>query len=288
MKKVLVIGVAFNSDDYSTAFIKAAARTRQQANVQVVVVENSEHEPVQLRHAAEESPDVVSVEWMPENPGYFGAARRVLSNRVASDGPLSFDAVVVCNVDVQLDFDRLVQGVDEALEEFGDAVVIAPRITEGEHQRELNPHVLTRWKTSRRLAFGLARSVPLLFTAIEWIHQRRQHRVPNQPRVEPSGTLMYSPHGSFMIFGRGFFTSGGAIPEAPLYDEEYAVGEIAQMIGIPVRFFPGIEILHVGAVSTSRIPSPAKRHLLRRTALFYAGWQPEFSRDSMSQWFLRG
>lgn len=283
-----MIGVAFNSDDYSAAFVEAAGRTRQQANVRIVVVENSEYEPILLREVAEKAPDVVSVEWMPDNPGYFGAARRVLSNRVAKEGPLSFDAVVVCNVDVEIDFDRLLDGVDEALEEFGDAVVIAPRIVEGGHARELNPHVLERWKTSRRLAFGFVRGIPLLFSAIELIHQWKQQRLPDRKRVEPPGTLMYSPHGSFMIFGKGYFTRGGAIPEAPLYDEEYAVGEIAQMIGVPVRFFPAIEVLHVGAVSTSRIPSPAKRRLLKRTALFYAGWRPEFSRDSMSQWFVDG
>src|SRR5690606_22306175 len=67
---------------------------------------------------------------------------------------------------------------------------------------------------------------------------------------------IYAPHGSFVLFSRGYFENGGILDyPLPLYGEEIFVAETCRAIGADVVYVPEIEVQHDEHVSTRLLNS---------------------------------
>lgn len=202
--------------------------------------------------------DVVWVR-RPDNPGYLeGAwvAREEYLRRSPVEAP-SWTAI--SNTDLTL----ASSDVLAALSSWDESLpwLIAPRITEGDHRSEKNPHVfqsrplwrhrVNAWVTSTRLS-------SLIYLAM-WAGRSRlsaarhvaRHDGAQWQRTHPAGTEFYSPYGALMLFSRGFFEHDGELPRnIPLQSEEYFLAEAAIERGAPVVYVPDIHAHHAGHSTT--------------------------------------
>lgn len=276
---VLLIPVAYKNQNSAHRFCEQLVA----ANVDGVEVCLADNSPA----SAAEVPQPLSsfgVYRFPHNPGYVGAPRLVLSALVADRGPLSVDAVVICNTDLEFSIDDLVETVERHRAATGNTRwVLAPDIYEDGVQK--NPNMLAAPGLSSTVRNrSLSSGFPLAL-AYRWLSRRRSEA---RSDVPTTADTMFAPHGSLMIFGSGYFTAGGSFHEGPLFNEELAIGKMAQAAGVPVRFAPELVVTHVGEETTGSYYSRRRYQSTSASWKFFRNWQPEFSLGLMSTWFQSG
>jgi len=58
--------------------------------------------------------------------------------------------------------------------------------------------------------------------------------------------FIYAPHGSFIIFSKNFFQSGGYLDQnLTMYGEEFTTAEIANKLKTRIYYEPDIEVVHL-------------------------------------------
>jgi GT2 family glycosyltransferase len=242
------------------ADVKAQRTTRQ---LRVVVVDNSESE--QFDQTLSTIPDhlVGAVVLKPgANLGYFGGARFAME-RLCSLGITAPNWVILSNPDIRI---RDVNFCERLLAVDHTAVgMVAPQILSEYSGCDLNPfiekrltptqvHNLQMWFSSYALYSGRACvSRVKCAAASAWQKARRRLWKRGEERRERS---IYSPHGSFLIFSRRFFDSGGSLDEKLfLYGEEIAVAESCRVLGLPIIYRPQLMVVHREHETTGRCAS---------------------------------
>lgn len=222
--------------------------------------------PGRSRHA----PEVLFVE-RPDNPGYLEGALVGLEAYVAAQGsPPGWCAL--SNTDLDLLSGNPLEVLD--LHDAHQAVVLAPRITEGEEGTEKNPHVLER-RSLRRLRLNAVMGSNLVTTllyqvlaAARWRASGMTGRGRHDPAVwnaaHAAGARFYSPYGALMFFS-GVFVAQDPLPRlAPLLTEEYFIAEAARALGAPIVFEPRIHAHHSAHVTTGPKVSVARARATSR------------------------
>ncbi len=281
---VLVLPVLYNSTSSGISLGERLAGRAASEDMDVVLSDNSPTADQRLYEFAKDHPGI-RVHHYPDNPGYLGAPKRVLSELVAASGPLSYRAVVVCNTDLELDADDLIDTVRE-MEQFDPSCswVLGPDIVEPDG-RLLNPHIMRRPSGLRSLA---QRSLGFSYvTATAYRAFSRLSVSFTKPKAEryAAGSTMFAPHGAMMIFGSGYFRSGGTFPDGPLFNEEIAVGRLAEYTSTPVIYAPRLKVRHEGKLTTGAALSRQRYELSRDAWRFYDRWRPRYSAGLMTDWF---
>lgn len=279
----LIVCVNYQSDDRTVDFVRSLEGLEGRDHLVVAVADNS---PVRSdRLAGLDDGSSVLYRHFPHNPGYFGGPRLVLSELVAEHGPLPFRSVTMCNVDLSFQPSDYLAAVEDAEEiDPQRRWVLAPDIREDGLRFRANPHVASRPERVRwsfghlfRLSYPTYRIYRRLY---KWKRTRTENSAADR---WPSWKPIYSAHGCFMVFGSGYFTSGGSLPESPLFQEEHAVAEIAHEIGCPTYYVPQLPVRHEGELTTSVV---RRRYaMFRQACAFYANWQPSYAIGTMSTWF---
>src|SRR5581483_11220283 len=122
------------------------------------------------RHA--EDRDVMVVQ-RPDNPGYLEGAAVGLDARVARHTMPKW--IAISNTDLEFMTAGLMASLEGAAQ--GSAVIVAPRVTEGEAAVEKNPHVLVPRTRRRHLANAVITATPRLAYGYVWLSSRRRARV---------------------------------------------------------------------------------------------------------------
>jgi len=286
--RVLYVAVNYQSDRHAAALAREFLAGSSPMD-QLIVADNSPEPSTMLQDLATAHPTNLGYRSYPSNPGYSGAARRVLSDMVAEQGPLEFDAVVLCNVDLSFDPAHVAAAIDEAHRHTGDhRWILGPNIVEADRRYRPNPQSLRRpgiFNGQRR--HQVLRRSFTAFRAHRFLYRRRRRLVVNPNASRSSMSPMYAAYGAFLIFGVEYFTSGGVFHEAPLFAEEFGFAEQAHMLGVPVLFASNLEINHQAEVSTSAALVGQRRRYswYLEADRFYRAWKPENVQGSMINWF---
>jgi GT2 family glycosyltransferase len=258
--KAVLITVNYKSTDSVLAFLTSLERTEAFSQLKVIIVDNSPGEEyLSGMRAAVAKYTNAALMGSTSNRGYFGGARFALDHYQEQGNALP-DWVIVCNHDVQIEdkdfFSKLF------CEDPEMAGVIAPRIQALPGRVDQNPFMRNRpgwlrWSSLRFIysTYGMA-------TVWDWLSRRKQAvwsylaAMGSKSSKSANGKrqAIYAAHGSFFIFSRRYFQTGGVLDENLfLYGEEVSVAEICRSLGLHVVYEPSLCVLHKEHGSTGKV-----------------------------------
>jgi GT2 family glycosyltransferase len=260
MPDILIITVNYRGAESTKKFLWSASQLDGLACAHFIVVENGSHDgsDAQLRPLAqkftEESGNVELME-SAENRGYFGAANWALRQYRARGCNPTW--VIVCNNDVVFE-DR--QFLVKLLQrDPGGAQVIAPAIITGSSGIDCNPSLRRRPTRFRLFRYHLWYRHYYLMWFKQWLSpyvRQLRHLVASSWRHSSpiGGTVVYAPHGAFLIFSRSYFEAGGYIDDGFfLYAEEFSVAEICRRLQLRVLHDSDLRVWHDAHQVTGRM-----------------------------------
>ena len=224
MKRIAIYCVTYHSDkerdQYLASVERAAKKAKDQVSVDTFVANNTDD----------------------DNPGYFGAVRRLMQEH----DPSVYDYSIISNVDLMMEEDFLAKlAAYECAEDTG---WIAPQIWSDLEKRDRNPRQTSRYTLGRLKILRLFYRIPLLDTLYTKTFYRRKQFVRSQP-----GTV-YSGHGSFIILTRKYIERCGRIDYPVfLFCEEIWLAEKCRQAGLKVVYAPRMTIYDSEHVSTGRM-----------------------------------
>lgn len=257
MPDCVVLCVNYNSASDTMRYVRSIEAQGGEGRRHVVVVDTSPEAETELE--AWLSPREDAHYLRPgRNAGYFGGAAEGLK-WFRTQYPLP-EWVVVSNVDVTLEGDRFFETLG-TLESTDGPLVVAPRITVPSTGNEQNPFVRSRPSSSSFRVKLFLFQRPVLYGIWQAINRVRQGaKALFQTRAQaPVSEEVYAPHGSFVIFNRGYFERGGTIEHGLiLYAEEFLVAEEVRRLGGHVVFEPSLHVLHHEHASTGNLENKSR------------------------------
>lgn len=185
----------------------------------------------------------------PDNPGYFGAARRVLHRTKLED----YDWIVVSNADIEI-LDHLFVKRLISHGPCANVGLIGPSIYSCLTEEESNPFMRRR-PTRMRMGFYRYCFSNILtcwlyhLLSLSYLFFKRS--LGRAKRAELAEEEVYAIHGSFMIFSREYFRRGGELNFGSyMYGEEVYVAEKCKNMGLKVLVKPTLRVLHIERQST--------------------------------------
>jgi len=255
--QALIITVNFRGADATLRLLNSASRLERFDCCRLVVVDNDSDDGsiYRIRRAIYGFGNIELMEsW--HNRGYFGAAGWAIPHYLAKHS--APDWVIVCNNDIVFDdpvfLTRLLKQDPEA------AGVIAPSIISGLTGHDANPSIRNRPSQFQMMRYRLWLSNYYAMWLKQWlspfIRRARYKFSKRTPSGDSASSLIYAPHGSFLIFSRKFFEAGGFIDDGFfLYAEEFSVAEMCRQLGVSVIHDPELRVWHGEGQSTGRMLS---------------------------------
>lgn len=248
MKKIAIYCINYNSYDELHSFLMsvdhAALRTKDSASLDVFIADNTKTE---YRKDIEQTGlNNVSVKIFNynDNPGYFGAAQRMMHSTEAA----SYDYAIISNVDLTLKDDAL-QALIQT-KENKNVGWIAPSLFSAQLNRDRNPELMQRYSARKLKLIRLMFRYPLL----EIIYRRTLYKRKKINHTDNQPTHIYAGHGSLIILTKQYFKLCG-IPNYPifLFCEEIYLAEICRLNNLHVIYRPDIHIYDKEHVSIGEI-----------------------------------
>lgn len=249
MKKVLIIGVNYNSYDYVDSFLKSinkAASFCHEAEVEVVIADNT----IENKQEINIDYDYLKVQTFSfPNLGYFGAALNVYSNLKNE-----YDFIAISNIDLTMDeafFVHLNQSTTTGI------AWIAPDIYTPRTNTHENPNLLHRPSKFKFAVWMTIYSCPLIYQLYHWLYKMRHKK----PLPVSSEKYIYSGHGSFILLTSEFKK---VFPQLTfpcfMYGEEIFLAELIRQTNMKVQFVPTVKIMNIGKASVNQLPSKQVFH----------------------------
>lgn len=246
-KRIAIFCVAYHSYPelyhYLDTIGLAAKATDGKAEVDVFVADNSDRQSQEITY----TPHHFHLRVFPfyQNLGYFGAVRKMMEEV----SPLSYDYIVISNVDIRLaedTFTRLIS--DEKRED--NIGWIAPQIFSMKENRDRNPKIMNRYALRKLKLLRLSYQYPVLHR----LYTMTAYKTKRLIRREAGN--VYAGHGSFIILTHQYFERCGII-DYPifLFDEEIYLAEMCRTHQLSVYYEPQITVHDEDHVSTEKMTS---------------------------------
>lgn len=206
----------------------------------------------------------------PSNLGYFGGASYAFNYFDIKD----YKFIIICNNDTKIDgsdfFIRLKEKID-----LYDIIAPSIRTKKGIEQ---NPNIESGYTFARKIFNKLYFSsyvFAVLLDSLVTFKKRILIRVPKTG--DEKERLIFSPHGSFIIFNRSFFDKGGVIDkDLFLYGEEESLSAQAKNLKLKIGFVPSLMIIHDENTTTKRGLSKFKYDNQRFAHTYIENKYPDF------------
>lgn len=251
---ILIICINYHSEKDTQDYIQNLLDQECSDLLRVIVVDNSERENLDdhLNNLAG-SDSRISVLKPGQNLGYFGGAYWAVQQYLASV-PLP-DWVVVSNIDISFPDRNFFLNLFDFYSESAPAV-LAPAIYSTCSGLDQNPCMTKRpsaihmyflkWITTHYymctayLFLSLVKKrMRNLFYKIQL--EKKEKNIPGRKQTHS----IYAPHGSFILFHRSYFESGGNLNHgAFLFGEEIFVAETTRRLGLTINYDPRLVVIH--------------------------------------------
>ncbi len=175
----------------------------------------------------------------PDNPGYFGAAHKVCSQKKLS----SYRFVIISNSDLKMEsrdfYEKLLN-----LQIDHNLGAIAPSIKSELTQSQSNPLYTKKPSHFKIWVLKVVYSVYLIawfYHLLSWFKTRFFSQKPESI----NGSKMYALNGAFIIVCHEYFKRGGNF-EYPvkLYGEELFLAEKMSQLNLDTIYLPSLKIIH--------------------------------------------
>lgn len=272
--RLLFLCVNYTDDADALALINSVRNQTVAEYIDSIVVDNTERAKSTGRLKAEWplSPRAMLLE-PGTNLGYFGGAAWGLRQYLATHSILP-EWLLLSNPDIIIPTANFMEQLLERGAGHTHAV-LAPSIRSAVTGEELGVFMARRpppWRI--RMYKYLFRFYPMLllyetFALIsKWTMQsRRKAKGPPAAALTP----IYAPHGSFIIFRKTYFDSGGSLRYgAFLFGEELFVGETARRLKLTVAYDPALVVIHKEHAATGYFRSRIMARYQRESAAYCA------------------
>lgn len=244
MKKLLIIGVNYNSYSYVDSFLESinkAACLCPELEVEVVIADNT------IENRQEIGTDYSSIKVQTitfPNLGYFGTALNVYNNLKKE-----YDYIAISNVDLILDEEFFVQ-LNRA--KTSGIAWIAPDIYTPRTNTHENPNMHHRPSKCKFYVWKAIYSCSLIYRLYQQLYKIRHNKLLSVLSEMP----IYSGHGSFILLTSEFKKTFPQL-QFPgfMYGEEIYLAEIIRQTSLKVLFMPVMKIQNIGRVSVSQLPT---------------------------------
>ena len=246
-----MVTVNHNAPEATLAFLDSLQRAAGPSEIRVIVVDSASTPDclAAMRAKIAQIPHCELLE-SAENRGYFGGARFGLDHFLRRGGALPA-WVIVCNNDVVIQNAKFVEKLLEI--DPSEVGVVAPRIRSSDLTNDQNPFMRKPPGRFRQVTWLLVHSNYASAVLWDWLSRLRlllRSKLQKDKWVKNATSNagkepIYAPHGSFLIFSRRYFASGGYLdPSLFLYGEEVSVAEICRHLRLPVMYDPRLVVLH--------------------------------------------
>ena len=224
MKRIAVFCVTYHSDreleQYLTSLRRAQEYAGEKVGLDIFVGRNTDE----------------------DNPGYFGAVRRLMTGVEVKN----YDYVIVSNVDLTVEVDFLTKLADYDC--AGDTGWIAPQIYSSYEDRDRNPGRMHRLSLNALRILKTVYRFPFLDTLYRHTLYRRKRYQHHE-----AGTI-YAGHGSFIILTRNYLERCGTIDYPVfLFCEEIYLAEMCRRNGLTVVYAPHMKVNDTEHVSVGQM-----------------------------------
>ncbi len=227
MKKYLLIGVNYKSDEALQQFVEsvqhAAKAVEGQVTVDITIADNSEN-----------------------NLGYLGGALQIYNAKAKEH-----DFVSISNVDLRMaeDFFEKLLAIDTT-----DIGWIAPDIYTTKIDRHENPYMLSRPTKRNFRIWRMIYSNTLIYSLYHKLYLLKSTKKPIYPACD-----IYAGHGSFMLFTKAFVNKNAELHfPSFMYGEEIYMAELVRKAQLKVSYCPTLHIANTGNISTGLINQTQK------------------------------
>ncbi|MGZ8189893.1 MAG: glycosyltransferase family 2 protein [Methylococcaceae bacterium] len=247
--EIAIICVCYNSYAHLREYAKSlfeSSRISKGVNFQFVIVDNSSINPDEkvLSDIRKDFPNLIYVK--SSNIGYFPGFKKGFDALSVIE---NYDYIAISNVDIKVDIKFFECLKNIHLSQKSDVGIIAPAILSKFRKCDLNPKTL-----SKPTRFWLQKNIFIFKHKLLFKLYRKLSDLKMAKRtIESSaGMNFYSPHGSFMLFTKCYFSKGGRIDYPRfLFGEEIFIAEECIRIGVKITYQPSLIILDDDHGSTS-------------------------------------
>ena len=224
MKKIALFCVSYQSDMKRDVFLAsinmAAKKATDKVNVEIYVATNTKD----------------------NNPGYFGAIKRLMTDVDIKD----YDYAIISNVDLTIEEDFFLKLTNyDCAENIG---WIAPGIWSQAEDRDRNPKILNRYSLKKLQILKTFYRFPILDTLYTKTFYRKK-----KYESHAAGEI-YAGHGSFIILTRRYFELCGKIDYPVfLFCEEIYLAEQCRKAELKVQYVPQIRVCDTEHASTGQM-----------------------------------
>lgn len=276
--EIVIICICYHNHEEIFNFAKEIFSQENSQNVGLVIVDNGGGALIQNELEKNGYPMKQIHFYTPlKNLGYYGGASWGLGEYLKEFSLPEW--VIVCNTDIKF----LTTGFFTKLTQYyqnSQPAIIAPKIiseTSGLYQ---NPHMKKR-PTSLRMHFykWIFRYYPT-FLAYIILYYSKHFFYSHTKSIKKSyletindniPCKIYAPHGSFVIFHRSYFHSGGNLQYSVfMTGEEIYIAEMARKLNLSIIYDPRLAILHKVHSTTSLLNLRTRASYLRTASAYLA------------------
>ncbi|SEQ24183.1 Glycosyltransferase, GT2 family [Lachnospiraceae bacterium RM5] len=243
----IYIGVNYKTPQKTIEWARSIKKTNP--NSLVVVVDNSSNDAFDLEKEIEGIALYID---SGGNLGYFNGAAFGLHK---IEQIYTFEWIVVSNVDLILK----TENIDQILDRFSDASIVAPGIISYDTGFDKNPYRLSRPSKRSIKIKKIAFSNIVFYNIYGFLSRLRNEAIKKKHKETKKceeGTKIYLPYGAVIFFSNKYFESGCKI-DFPLFlfGEELFVAEQANKKNQNIIYVPSIEFENYEHASTSNLSS---------------------------------
>lgn len=243
------IGVNYKTPEKALSWVDSIFETN--GSSLIVVVDNSKNDNPHLEKAVGGGRKALYID-SGGNLGYFNAAAFALEKIKQQN---TFDWVAVSNVDLCLQ----TSNVDDILDNYENAGVVAPSIISFDTGNDKNPYRINRASKKALIIKRVAFSNRFFFKVYSILSDIRNRSIMHKKKkleaIKYSDSFpIYLPYGAVLFFSNHFFKKGCEL-NFPLFlfGEELFVAEQARRAGLEIVYVPAIRFLNYEHASTSKL-----------------------------------
>ena len=248
-----IVTVNFGHTEPTELLINSLSGIQNSESIKVVIADNaaSDGSTLGLKKISNNTSLDIKIISYKKNLYYWPVAKKVINKLKDLIGSYP-DWVIVCNNDITFSDSSFFKKLAEI--DVKKYPIIGPNIINpnGDH---LNPFMVSSLSKLQKLYWKLyfvSYPLSLILLAVKkclspFIIRSKTERISENKEV-------YAVHGSVILFSNYFFSKGGWLDDNfEMYGEELSVAEIAKKLGMPVTYFPQLELIHHEHRSTRTI-----------------------------------
>jgi GT2 family glycosyltransferase len=261
MMKTAIVLINYYKEHELVLFVNKFLLAQLNESRHLYIVDNgSSSDALKQAFAAHEH---ISLLFPNENLGYFGAAN--MAYEFMSGNHIDPEFFIISNFDLEFNERSFLNDLEINCSKL-DVGVIGPAIQSSLSYTELNPMYPSRLSSGKINLLLFITSFYPFFLTYQWLHHMKRRFFKGSMKSSPSSGLVYAVHGSFMIFTRKYFRSGGHLRFGSfLYGEELFVAEECLKSGCGLYFEASIKMKHHEHSTTGVYKTAAHMKWLHRS-----------------------